>query len=51
VSQQPFQPVTGYVAFFTLALFVGGLALLPPRRGGALDVASMPAPERPRLPE
>jgi hypothetical protein len=29
VTQQPFQPATGYVAFFTLVLFLFGLALLP----------------------
>ena len=27
---QAFAPATGYVSFFTLALYVGGLALLPP---------------------
>ena len=30
-SQEPFHPATGYIAFFTLVLFVGGLALLPGR--------------------
>lgn len=27
-------PATGYISFFTLALYVGGLALLPPAPGG-----------------
>jgi len=31
ITQQVYRPATGYVAFATLALFVGGLALLPPR--------------------
>lgn len=30
VTQETFHPATGYVAFFTLVLFVFGLALLPP---------------------
>ena len=30
---QAFAPATGYVSFFTLALYVGGLALLPPAPG------------------
>ena len=34
LSQDLYRPATGYVAFVTLALFVGALALLPPRRGG-----------------
>jgi hypothetical protein len=32
LTQQTFAPITGYVAFFALALFVGGLALLPRHR-------------------
>lgn len=31
ITQQVYRPATGYIAFGTLALFVGGLALLPPR--------------------
>jgi hypothetical protein len=31
VTQQVYRPVTGYIAFAALALFVGGVALLPPR--------------------
>ncbi|HJZ73857.1 MAG TPA: hypothetical protein VKE51_19095 [Vicinamibacterales bacterium] len=31
LAQQPFGPATGYVAFLTLALFLGGLAVLPRR--------------------
>ncbi|MDQ3803548.1 MAG: hypothetical protein M3416_06935 [Acidobacteriota bacterium] len=30
LDAQPFAPATGYVSFFTLALYVLGLALLPP---------------------
>lgn len=50
LSQQRFQPITGYVAFVALAVFVGGLALLPPRRGPGHDL-TYAAPDRPRLPE
>jgi hypothetical protein len=32
MTQQVYRPATGYIAFAALALFVGGLALLPPRR-------------------
>ena len=32
-AQQSYAPSTGYVSFFTLALYVGGLALLPPAPG------------------
>jgi hypothetical protein len=39
LSQNLYRPVTGYVAFATLALFVGSLALLPSRRRGALEAA------------
>ena len=31
LSQQPYAPITGYVAFATLTLFMVGLALLPSR--------------------
>jgi hypothetical protein len=31
LSQQPFHPATGYVAFATIVLFLAGLALLHPR--------------------
>jgi len=34
LTQEPFAPVTGYVSFIALALFLGGLALLPPRYEG-----------------
>lgn len=30
LDAQAFAPATGYISFFTLALYVGGLALLPP---------------------
>ena len=30
LTQQPFHPALGYVAFLTLALFLGAIALLPP---------------------
>jgi hypothetical protein len=39
LSQEVYQPVTGYVAFVTLALFVGSLALLPARTRRALEAA------------
>jgi hypothetical protein len=32
LTQQTFAPITGYASFFALALFVGGLGLLPRRR-------------------
>ncbi len=50
LSQQRFQPVTGYVAFVTLALFLGGLALLPARAGGRHDLIDA-APSRTELTE
>jgi len=34
LDAQPFAPATGYISFFTLALYVGGLALLPPAPEG-----------------
>jgi hypothetical protein len=34
LTQEPFAPVTGYVSFFALAFFLGGLALLPRRYDG-----------------
>ena len=34
-----YAPATGYVSFFTLALYVGGLALLPPAPGGEAERA------------
>ena len=34
LTQEPFAPVTGYASFFALALFLGGLALLPRRYDG-----------------
>jgi len=37
LSQDLYRPVTGYIAFATLALFVGALALLPSRRRRALE--------------
>jgi hypothetical protein len=35
-----YAPATGYVSFFTLALYVGGLALLPPAPGGEPEPAA-----------
>jgi hypothetical protein len=32
-----YAPATGYVSFFTLAFYVGGLALLPPAPGGEAE--------------
>ncbi len=37
-----FAPATGYISFFTLALYVAGLVLLPP----ALDVRQVQSPHR-----
>jgi hypothetical protein len=37
ITQQVYRPATGYIAFGTLALFVGGLALLPPRGARSAD--------------
>jgi hypothetical protein len=34
LTQEPFAPVTGYVAFLAIALFLGGLAVLPRRYDG-----------------
>lgn len=52
-EQQSFAPSTGYISFFTLALYVTGLALLPPapgahRRARSLvrDYERLPAEER-----
>jgi hypothetical protein len=42
VTQDAFHPATGYVAFFTLVLFVFGLALLPP--AAAFDPGRHDAP-------
>ncbi len=42
VTQEAFHPATGYVAFFTLVIFVFGLALLPP--APALDAGRYDAP-------
>jgi hypothetical protein len=39
LSQDLYRPVTGYLAFATLTLFVGGLALLPSRVRRALEPA------------
>jgi len=36
LSQEPYRPATGYLAFITLLLFVGSLALLPSRQTTAL---------------
>jgi hypothetical protein len=48
VSQQVYRPATGYIAFGALALFVGGLALLPPRidRSGGRGLAVVDAEPR-----
>jgi hypothetical protein len=47
LTQQVYRPATGYIAFGALALFVAGLALLPPRSprsgGRALIVADADA--------
>lgn len=40
LTQDGFHPLTGYLAFATLALFVGGLALLPARARPALHAPS-----------
>ena len=37
LSQDLYRPVTGYIAFVTLTLFVGSLALLPSRTRRALE--------------
>jgi hypothetical protein len=42
LTQAPLHPATGYLAFFTLVLFLIGLAMLPPRAGGAGEVAGPP---------
>jgi len=39
LSQDLYRPATGYIAFATLTLFVGSLALLPSRPGRALEPA------------
>ncbi|HVF55691.1 MAG TPA: hypothetical protein VM934_06050 [Pyrinomonadaceae bacterium] len=54
VGGEAFAPATGYISFFTLALFVGGLVLLPPAPeaddAGAADAAPRLArTKRPRL--
>ena len=36
LSQDLYRPATGYIAFVTLTLFVGALALLPSRPDGLL---------------
>jgi uncharacterized membrane protein len=36
LSQQAYRPATGYIAFATLVLFIGSLALLPSRQTTAL---------------
>jgi hypothetical protein len=47
LSQDVYRPVTAYLAFVTLALFLAGLALLPSRGSYALDREQ---PDRIRLP-
>jgi hypothetical protein len=42
LSQDLYQPVTGYIAFVTLTLFVGSLALLPSRTRRALEPRADP---------
>ena len=37
LTQEVVHPATGYLAFFTLALFIAGLALLPPRERLTID--------------
>ena len=34
LDSTPYAPATGYISFFTLALYVGGLALVPPAPAG-----------------
>jgi hypothetical protein len=41
LSQDVYRPATGYIAFVTLTLFVGGLALLPARSRRALESARL----------
>jgi hypothetical protein len=50
LSQDVYRPVTGYLAFATLTLFVGGLALLPSRSRGALTPARFDPPRRELVP-
>ena len=38
LTQDPFHPITGYLAFLTFVLFVVGLSLLPGRAGVPSDV-------------
>jgi hypothetical protein len=38
LAQEPFAPATGYVAFFALAFFLAGLALLPARADAGMRV-------------
>ena len=40
-EQQAFAPATGYVSFFTLALYVAGLALMPAAPGDARPAADV----------
>ncbi|HKB12544.1 MAG TPA: hypothetical protein VKD69_17905 [Vicinamibacterales bacterium] len=42
LTQEPFAPATGYVGFFTLALFLVGLALLPHDDGDAAALVRSP---------
>jgi hypothetical protein len=46
LSQGVYRPATGYLAFITLTLFVGGLALLPTRSRGALTAARSDSPRQ-----
>lgn len=52
IEYQPHAAITGYAGFFTLVLFLAGLALLPPRRGTrmrTLDVVRTPLPPGPAV--
>jgi hypothetical protein len=49
LSQDLYRPATGYIAFATLVLFIGSLALLPARQATALARTS-PEARRERLP-
>ena len=48
LTQEVVRPATGYLAFFTLALFIAGLALLPP--GDQLTIDHSPVTKRRTFP-
>jgi hypothetical protein len=49
LSQEPFAPATGYAAFFAIAFFLAGLALLPRRVERNRIYTSASGTERPAL--